>query len=218
MARMMPLLCMFAIRQMTRTCGSLLLHSEENRVAEAETLLRKHVEQHPTDIAALCLLADVVERHDRMKEAETLLKRCLELAPGYKRARHNYAVVLLRQNKATESLQESGRLLADEPNNPELRKLRAATLVRLREYEESIEICESLLDEDPSQITVWTSLGHMLKSIGRREDSVNAYRKAIALAPHFGEPYWSLANLKTFKFTEAGTRSNAYTIGQAKSQ
>ena len=93
-------------------------------------------------------------------------------------------------------------MLADEPNNPDLRKLRAATLVRLREYGESIEICESLLDEDPSQITVWTSLGHMLKSVGRREDSVNAYRKAIALAPQFGEPYWSLANLKTFKFTE----------------
>ena len=174
----------------------------ENRVAEAETLLRKQVEQHPTDIVALCLLADVVERHDRMKEAEALLKRCLDLAPGYKRARHNYAVVLLRQNKVPESLQESGRLLADEPNNPDLRKLRAATLVRLREYGESIEICESLLDEDPSQITVWTSLGHMLKSVGRREDSVNAYRKAIALAPQCGEPYWSLANLKTFKFTE----------------
>ena len=79
--------------------------------------------------------------------------------------------------------------------------MRAATLVRLREYGESIEICESLLEEDPSQITVWTSLGHMLKSVGCREDSVNAYRKAIALAPHFGEPYWSLANLKTFKFT-----------------
>ena len=49
----------------------------------------QQVEQHPTDIVALCLLADVVERHDRMKEAEALLKRCLDLAPGYKRARHN---------------------------------------------------------------------------------------------------------------------------------
>lgn len=174
---------------------------KEGRVAEAETRLRKYIEQHPTDIVALCLLADVIERDDRMKEAEALLRRCLELAPGYQRARHNYAVVLLRRNKAPEALQETGRLLADDPDNPELRKLHAAILVRLREYEESIGICESLLDEDSDQITVWTSLGHMLKSVGRREDSVNAYRRAIALEPRFGEPYWSLANLKTFSFT-----------------
>lgn len=173
----------------------------ENRVADAENQLRKHINQYPTDIVALCLLADVVERDDRMKEAEALLKRCLELAPGYKRARHNYAVVLLRLNKASEALQETDWLLADEPDNTDLRKLKAAILARLREYGESIGICESLLDEDPGQVTVWTSLGHMLKSVGRRADSVNAYRKAIALEPRSGESYWSLANLKTFSFT-----------------
>ena len=174
---------------------------KEGRVAEAETRLRNHIEQHPADIVALCLLADVIERDDRMKEAEALLQRCLELAPGYQRARHNYAVVLLRRNKAPEALQETRRLLADDPGNRELRKLHAAILVRLREYGEAIGTCESLLDEDPDQVTIWTSLGHMLKSVGRREDSVNAYRRAIALEPRFGEPYWSLANLKTFSFT-----------------
>ena len=173
----------------------------EGRVTEAETLLRKHIERHPVDIVALCLLADVVERNDRTAEAEALLERCIELAPGYQRARHNYAVVLLRRNRAFESLQESGRLLADEPDNPDLRKLRAATLARLREYDDAIEICERLVDEDPGQVTVWTSLGHLLKSVGRRADSVKAYRKAIAQAPHFGEPYWGLASFKTLKFT-----------------
>ena len=178
----------------------------ENRTAEAESLLRSHLDRHPTDIAALCMLADVfdrvADRHDRMSEAEALLMRCLELAPSYTRARHNYAVVLLRQNKAPAALRETDRLLAEEPKNPDFRKLRAAILVRLREYEQSIRICDDLLNEDPNQPTVWTSLGHMLKSIGRREDSIEAYRKAIALAPHFGEPYWSLANLKTLQLSD----------------
>ena len=173
----------------------------ENRTAEAESLLRRHLDRHPTDVVALCMLADVAERHDRMSEAQGLLERCLELAPSYTRARHNYAVVLLRQNKAPAALEETGRLMADEPKNPDLRKLRAAILVRLLEYEEAIEICEALLDENPNQPTVWTSLGHMLKSVGRREGCVEAYRRAIALAPQFGEPYWSLANLKTFRAT-----------------
>lgn len=185
--------------------ASSALHA--NRIDEADALLRGHLEQHPNDVAAMCLLADVVERHDRLIEAETLLLRCLELAPGFLRARHNYAVVLLRRNKAAEALEETNRLLAQEPDNPDVRKLRAAILVRLRDYDESIALCEGLLAEDPDQPTIWTSLGHMLKSVGRREECIRAYRRAIALAPHYGEPYWSLVNLKTLRFTDAELES-----------
>jgi tetratricopeptide (TPR) repeat protein len=179
----------------------------ENRHADCEDLLRKRLDRHPNDVAALCLLADVMERQDRIAEAATVLTRCLELSPGYTRARHNYAVVLLRQNKAKEALEESNTTLQDDPRNPAFRKLRAAILVRLREYEESIRLCEGLLDEDPHQPEIWTSMGHMLKSVGRREDCINAYRKALALAPHLGEAYWSLANLKIFRVDDDALES-----------
>ena len=175
----------------------------EDRVGDAESMLRGHLDQHPTDVAAMCMLADVAQRRDRIGEAAALLASCLELAPSYTWARHNHAVVLLRQNNTTAALEESDLALASEPRNPEFRKLRAAILVRLLEYEESIRICRELLDEDPNQPTVWTSLGHMLKSVGRREECVEAYRRAIEIAPRFGEPYWSLANLKTFEVSDA---------------
>jgi tetratricopeptide (TPR) repeat protein len=41
-----------------------------------------------------------------------------------------------------------------------------------------------------------------LRSVGRQDECVAAYRKAIALLPTFGGAYWSLANLKTFRFTD----------------
>jgi hypothetical protein len=47
------------------------------------------------------------------------------------------------------------------------------------------------------------SYGHVLKTIGRREESIAAYRKAIAIAPSLGEAWWSLANLKTVAFDQA---------------
>ncbi len=175
----------------------------ENRLADAEKILRRRLGTHPTDVVALCMLADVLERGGVMEEAYAVLERCLELAPCYARARHNHAVMLLRQNKSEEALRECERLLEDDPGNPDGRKLRAAILVRLLQYEESIKVCEGLLDEDPDQPEIWTSLGHMLKSVGRRDQSVEAYRKAIAQAPHFGEPYWSLANLKAHQVNEA---------------
>lgn len=174
----------------------------EKRLADAEKLLRRRLGTHPTDVVALCMLADVLEQGGVMEEAYTLLERCLELAPCYERARHNHAVMLLRQNKAEEALRECERMLADDPGNRDGRKLRAAILVRLLDYEEAIKMCEGLLSEDPDQPEIWTSLGHMLKSVGRRDQSVAAYRKAIALAPHFGEPFWSLANLKAHQMDE----------------
>ena len=135
----------------------------ENRLTEAESMLRKQLDQQPTDIVALCMLADVVERSERTSEAELFLKQCLQLAPAYKRARQNYAIVLLRQNKATEALQQTECLLAEDPENLEIRKLAAAILVRLRDYPKSIKICEEILDECPDESTVWTSLGHRVR-------------------------------------------------------
>ena len=70
----------------------------ENRIPEAETLLRAHLQGNPTDVAALRMLAEVAARLGRYGDAETLLAHCLELAPGFAAARHNYAVVLHRQN------------------------------------------------------------------------------------------------------------------------
>jgi tetratricopeptide (TPR) repeat protein len=44
--------------------------------------------------------------------------------------------------------------------------------------------------------------GHTLKTVGKLDDAISAYRKSIELSPSIGESYWSLANLKTFRFTD----------------
>jgi len=46
------------------------------------------------------------------------------------------------------------------------------------------------------------SYGHTLKTVGRLDESIEAYRKCIRLSPEVGEAYWSLANLKTFRFSD----------------
>ena len=69
----------------------------EGRLAVAETLLRTHLKQYPTDVAAIRMFAELAARLGRLADAENLLARCLELAPDFTAARHNYAVVLHRQ-------------------------------------------------------------------------------------------------------------------------
>jgi tetratricopeptide (TPR) repeat protein len=179
----------------------------ENRIPEAEHTLREHLKRHPTDVAAIRMLAEVAARIGRYLDAENLLARCLELAPGFAAARHNYAMVLHRQNKPEAALAQVELLLAEEPRNPGYRNLKAAILGRIGEYAASIEHYRNVLADYPNQAKVWMSLGHALKTAGNNAESVDAYLKSIERAPELGEAYWSLANLKTFRFSPEQTQA-----------
>jgi tetratricopeptide (TPR) repeat protein len=174
-----------------------------NELPEAEARLRSHLARYSTDIAALRMLAEVAARLRRYSDSQTLLERCLELSPSFDAARHNYAVVLNRQGKAAAALQQVATLLAREPRNPGYLNLKAAVLANLGDYAESIEVYEAVLKDFPRQPMIWMSYGHSLKTARRQDESVAAYRRAIAMQPTLGEAYWSLANLKTFRFSDA---------------
>jgi len=179
----------------------------ENQIPQAEALLRTHLKQYPTDVAAIRMFAEVAARLRRFDDAETLLTRCLELAPSFAPARHNYAVVLHRQKKSIEALREAEALLALEPHNPGYKNLKAAILAGLGDFQQSIDLYATLLASYPLQPKIWMSYGHALKTHGREPDSVAAYEKSIELLPSLGEAYWSLANLKTVRFTAAQVES-----------
>jgi predicted Zn-dependent protease len=171
-----------------------------NQVPQADALLRTHLEHFPADIAALRMLAEVAARLRRYAEAQTLLERCLRLAPGFDAARHNYATVLNRQGKAAEALVHVERLLSKEPHNPGYRNLKAAVLANLGDYTGSAAIYEAVLKQYPKQPKVWMSFGHALKTGNRLNEAIAAYRRAVEMEGRLGEAWWSLANLKTFRF------------------
>lgn len=174
----------------------------ENQIPVAEALLREHLKQHPTDVAAIRMFAEVAARLGRYADAEVLLERCLELAPSFLGARHNYAYVLHRQNKLAKSLEQLERLLSSDPRNPGYRNLQAAVLARAGEYDRALHIYADVVKEYPRNAKVWMSYGHALKTAGQQGECVTTYRRAIELSPQLGEAYWSLANLKTFRFSE----------------
>ncbi len=174
-----------------------------NDIPQAEQLLKAHLHEAPTDVPAIRMLAEVAMRIGRDDDARKLLERALELAPGFMPARYQLAVLMHRQNEPSGALAEVERLLAADPRNPGYRNLAAVILSRVGEYERSSRIYAGLLKEHPANTKVWLSYGHVLKTEGRQDESIDAYRRSITLDPAFGEAYWSLANLKTFRFTEA---------------
>jgi len=173
-----------------------------NDLPVAERILKLYLNRHPPHVAAIRMLAEVAARLGRNEDAEALLARCLELAPGFTEARYNHATVLYRLTRAEEALAALEPLLAANSRHAGYRNLKAAVLGRLGDYAGAIALYEGVLAEHPNQPKGWMSLGHSYKTIGRQADSVAAYRKTLELAPQFGEAWWSLANLKTVKFSD----------------
>lgn len=173
-----------------------------NRVMEAEELLRAHLAQNPTDVVAIRMQADVAVRLRRSAVAEQMLAYCLELAPDYTAARHDYALVLHRLNKHAEAIAQVDQLLASEPKNPSYLNLKAAALTRLGDHARASEIYQEILTAYPDNAYARTSLGHALRALGRGDESVTAYREAIRVAPGLGEAWWALSSIESLRFSQ----------------
>ena len=174
----------------------------DNRLSDAEPLLRAELKANPFNVAAMRMLAELAGRIGRLKDAEHLLTRAVELAPGFVAARSNLATVLYRQNRPLEAIAALDALHALDPDNLGGTNLKAAALGRLGDYDEALELYEQVLEQLPGQPKIWMSYGHTLKTVGRQADCIAAYRKSLEIQPSLGEVWWSLANLKTVRFSD----------------
>ena len=174
----------------------------EIRLDVAERLLKAHLKADPFDARAIRMLAELAARIGRWTDSETLLRRALEVAPGFTAARANLALVLGRMGRPAEALPLLDTVFAEDNDNLGHFNLKAATLGKLGDFEAAIGLYEQVLERSPKQPRVWLSYGHMLKTIGRLDDGIAAYRRSIAIRPDLGEAWFSLANLKTFAFSD----------------
>jgi len=174
----------------------------DGEIFPAERLVRDFLLKHGDHVEAMRLLAKIGMKLDVHDDAEILLAAALELAPDYHAARHEYATVLLQRHKHAQSLQEIERLLKVEPNNRGFRITHASAYVGLGQHERAIEIYRGILAETPQAPDIHLSVAHALKTLGKQQDAINSYRTAIDCRPDYGDAYWSLANLKTYRFPE----------------
>jgi tetratricopeptide (TPR) repeat protein len=173
-----------------------------DKIGQAEQLCRDFLHDDPTNVMAIRLLAEIGMKVGVYSDAENLLERCLELAPDFSMARLNYAQVLERREKLDQALVQVDKLLEAEPEKFTLLVLRGAILTKLGDFEQALPLYEYLLANFPARPRISMFYGHALKTIGEQQKAIDAYRQAISLQPSFGDAWWSLGNLKTFRFDE----------------
>jgi tetratricopeptide (TPR) repeat protein len=175
----------------------------DGEVHDAEAVVRQYLLTHGNHVEGMRLLAQIGVRQDVLDDAEFLLENVLRLAPRHHVARYDYAVVLLQRHKHIQAREQLDILLKIEPENRAYRATLATVSAGLGDYATAIPLYQNLLRETPRDPELHLSVAHALKTVGRTQEAIDAYRAAIAVNPSFGEAYWSLANLKTFRFTDA---------------
>lgn len=171
-------------------------------LSAAESMVRAYLLKHGDHIEAMRLLARIGMALDVLDDAELLLEAVLKIAPTYSAARYDFAQVLLRRHKHLRASEELKALLEVDHSNREYLTSYATACAGLGEHEKAVTLYRRLLIDVPRAADLQLSVAHSLKTMGRREEAIEAYRASAAARPAFGDAYWSLANLKTYRFTD----------------
>ena len=178
----------------------------DGEIFPAERMIRDYLVKHGDHVEGMRLLAKIGMKLDVLDDAELLLENIVRLEPEYHAARHDYAVVLLQRHKHARALEELERLLRVDPHHRGYRTTHASVWVGLGQHEKAVQMFRDILVETPQASDLHLSVAHALKTVGQQQEAVESYRKAIECRPGYGEAYWSLANLKTFRFTAEDVR------------
>src|SRR5882757_10107409 len=177
----------------------------EGELAASEKLIRAFLLRHGDHVEAMRLLARIGVARDILDDAEVLLVAALDMAPDYIELRRDYACVLLDRHKHAEAIAQLDGLLKLDPKNIDYRTLHATATVGRGDHEGGIRgFSDVLADTSPESrlaADLHLSIAHSLKTLGRRAEAIDEYKKAIEVRPNFGDAYWSLANLKTYQFS-----------------
>ncbi len=169
-------------------------------VLQARQMLQDRLAQQPNDADALVTLADMAASENAIEEATLLLQRAVaaDSSPGSRLALIDH---LRRYGSPALALREIEQLPQDVRDQFEVRGMEAALTGALGMHDRQIDVYRAMVRQRPNGAGVWISFGNALKTVGRTAEAVKALQRAIRLDCGFGEAYWTLANFKSFRFS-----------------
>ncbi|KXJ60683.1 MAG: hypothetical protein AXW14_11595 [Alteromonas sp. Nap_26] len=177
-----------------------LMH--DGQLHKAEQVCRQFLTTNKHHPEAMMLLAEIGMQCKVYSDAEFLLESCFTLYPDNDRAAAAYQSLLSKLGKFPDAVEVAKRRLKQSPDNFTVKVGLAHAFVGVGNLDEAIDIYSALLLENPDRPAVWVALGHALKAKGDTSEAISAYEKATEFAEDFGDAYWSLANTKTYQFSD----------------
>jgi len=172
---------------------------EEDAVKCFSQILRKN----PDNVDAMRYLATVYhDQEGKLSDAEALLQRVTQIAPDFTLGWIDLGQTLIKCNKRMDAIDAFRQATVLSPKSFTAWVQLASANSTAGYPEKAINEYRKAIELNPKAPNAHMCYGHVLKTLGDQPASLRAYREAIRLKPDFGAAYWSMANLKTFKFEE----------------
>lgn len=178
-------------------------HLKAGRKEEAVEAFRDALKKNPENVDAMRYLANVYLRdRERLSDAEALLRRATQIAPDFTGAWILLGGVLHEQKRNMESVECYRTAVGLAPEDPFAWGALGNAYAYAGYPEKAAEAYSRSVELDPDAPAMQMGYAHVLKTLGDQSGSLDAYRAAIRARPDFGEVYWSMANLKVFRFED----------------
>ncbi len=174
-----------------------------NRLADAERLCRYFMQQNKTHVEGMRLMAEIATRTGVFDDAEFLLETVMELAPDHIEAEIQLAHVLLRRQRFHKA-HKRVKAIYERNKNPtsQVQALYASVCFGVGENDEAIKTYQEMIRVSPNDPQLRVSLAHIYNATGESPKAVDLFKQAYGLKPDFGDAFWSLANTKSYRFSE----------------
>ena len=179
----------------------------EGKLKKADHLCRDYLKNKPHDIEAMRLLAKIGKELHIYDDSEFLLESCLVFDKDNTDVALEYIDVLIKRQKYAKALEEAEKLYKKDEKNLQFMIAYAVTLQQTNRQEEALNIYNKVLEVDKNNPDVLLSKGHLLKTFGNVKESIESYKSSYKIDKYFGDAYWSLANLKTYAFSDQEIKS-----------
>ena len=186
----------------------------EGRLGMAEAKCRAFLKENPTHTYAMSLLSEIANRLGYFDDAEFLLEKAVEFKPDDGDLRMKYASILRKKQKFAKTMEQVNILCDKYPENLNYQAQKASEIMQNGDHEEAISLLDDILSKNPYNFSTLTSKGHAQKTLGRTDQAIQSYQSAYQIKPDHGEAFFSLANLKTYSFSDNELDSMREQVGR----
>ena len=174
----------------------------EGKLGIAEEKCREFLKQNPTNTYAMSLLSDIADRLGYFDDAEFLLESAVKFDPDDGELRMKYAMILRKKQKFAKTMEQVNILCDQFPENLSYQAQKASEIMQNGDHKGAIDLFDEILHKNPYNFSILTSKGHAQKTLGETELAIKSYQTAYQVKQDHGEAFFSLANLKTYAFSE----------------
>jgi tetratricopeptide (TPR) repeat protein len=167
----------------------------------AEKLCRNVLNQHPHHSQGLHTLAMLAEQRQAYEQAVNILQRGINYAPYHVSLWEALVKNLSHLGMHNEAISAAQKLQSFDPEQWRYAMLLAVELANAGQFERSLVAYDQAVSLAPDNANVHLLRGHVLKTLGKRDECEQAYRLSLALDKVNGTAYWALADLKSYVFS-----------------